>query len=246
MSPALRSSGLHLCRVPHRGSGSAFSGSATRTFDPDLVPTAADTAAALIDRSVDIAITRLPDALSHADLGPHHIIALYEEATVAVMGKDSVLTAGDELSRADLADENLLWPLDEPLVVTERPGNAVDHRPETTADAIELVASGMGVVLVPQSLARLHHRRDLDYRSVTDVPTSTVGLLWPQPTSDLAAEFIGIVRGRKATSPRGTAEPPPKRSAKGEGGRQAGIFAKRPERYRHVSAAKARETRRSR
>ncbi|WP_461665766.1 LysR family substrate-binding domain-containing protein [Gordonia sputi] len=181
----------------------------------DLVPTAvADTAAALIDRRVDIAITRLPDALSHADLGPHHIIALYEEPTVAVMGKDNVLTAGDELSRADLADENVLWPLDEPLVVTERPGSAVDHRPETTADAIELVASGMGVVLVPQSLARLHHRRDLDYRPVTDVPTSTVGLLWPQPTSDLAAEFIGIVRGRKATSSRGTSEPPPKRSAK--------------------------------
>lgn len=181
----------------------------------ELVPTdVADTATAIGDGSVDLAITRLPDALTHVDPGPHHTIALYAETTVIVIPKDHVLTAGDELTPADLADENLLWPLDEPLDVTDRPGIAIEHRPETTADAIELVAAGMGLLLVPQSLARLHHRRDLDYRPVTSLPTSTVGLLWPAPTSELAEEFIGIVRGRKPNSSRGATEAAPKRSAK--------------------------------
>ncbi|WP_439030391.1 LysR family transcriptional regulator substrate-binding protein [Gordonia terrae] len=163
---------------------------------------------------IEMAITRLPDALRHGDAGTHHTIDLYDETTVVVVPKDHVLTAGDELTMADLADEQFLWPSDEPLFVAERPGAAVDHRPETTGDAIELVAAGVGVLLVPQSLARLHHRKDLVYRPVTDAPTSTVGLLWPSPTTELADEFVGIVRGRKATSSRGRAEPTPKRSAK--------------------------------
>nr|WP_238418943.1 LysR family transcriptional regulator substrate-binding protein [Gordonia sp. 'Campus'] len=163
---------------------------------------------------IEMAITRLPDALNHGDAGAVHTIDLYDETTVVVVPRDHVLTAGDELTMADLVDEQFLWPSDEPLAVTGRPGAAVDHRPETTGDAIELVAAGTGLLLVPQSLARLHHRKDLVYRPVTDAPTSTVGLLWPSPTTELADEFIGIVRGRKATSSRGRADPAPKRSAK--------------------------------
>ncbi len=177
----------------------------------------ADCAAAVAQGNVQMAITRLPDALRHGEAGPHHTIELYEETTVVVVPKDHVLTAGDELTLADLADEQFLWPLDEPVAgffAAGRPGTAVEHRPETTGDAIELVATGIGVLLVPQSLARLHHRKDLVYRPVTDAPTGTVGLLWPAPTTELADEFIGIVRGRKATSSRGQSEPAPKRSAK--------------------------------
>ncbi|GAA11001.1 LysR family substrate-binding domain-containing protein [Gordonia alkanivorans] len=178
----------------------------------------AECAGAIAQGSVQMAITRLPDALRHGDAGPHHTIELYEETTVVVVPKDHVLTAGDELTLADLADEQILWPLDEPATGFDdpagRPGTAVEHRPETTGDAIELVAAGIGALLVPQSLARLHHRKDLVYRPVTDAPTGTVGLLWPAPTTELAEEFIGIVRGRKATSSRGHSEPVPKRSAK--------------------------------
>lgn len=181
----------------------------------ELVPIdVAACADAIRDGRVQMAITRLPDALRHRDPGPHHTIELYDEATVVVVPKDHVFTAVDEIGVADLADEQLLWPLDEPLTVGQRPGTAVEHRPETTSDAIELVAAGTGLILVPQSLARLHHRKDLAYRPVTDAPTGSVGLLWPAPTSGLADEFIGIVRGRKATSSRGQSEPAPKRSAK--------------------------------
>lgn len=174
----------------------------------------ADCAEAVGERRVDMAITRLPDALRSGDAREHHTIDLYEETTVVVVPKDHALTAGDEMTLTDLADEQFLWPLDEPLAVSERPGAAVDHRPETTGDAVELVAAGVGVLLVPQSLARLHHRKDLVYRPVTDAPTGSVGLLWPAPTTQLADEFIGIVRGRKATSSRGRTDEAPKRSAK--------------------------------
>jgi hypothetical protein len=60
------------------------------------------------------------------------------------------------------------------------------------------------VLLVPQSLARLHHRKDLAYRTVTDAPQSQIALSWPEgETSDLVEEFIGIVRGRTVNSSRG-------------------------------------------
>ena len=181
----------------------------------ELVPIdVAGCADAIRDGRVQMAITRLPDALHHGDAGPHHTIELYDETTVVVLPKEHLLTAGDEVGVDDLADEQLLWPLDEPLAVLQRPGTAVEHRPETTGDAMELVAAGTGVLLVPQSLARLHHRKDLVYRPMTDAPTGSVGLLWPAPTSELADEFIGIVRGRKATSSRGDSTPAPKRSAK--------------------------------
>ena len=181
----------------------------------ELVATeVADTATAIDTGVADMALTRLPDALTGAEIGPHHSITLYDETTVVVIPKDHVFTAADEVALTDLADENFLWPSDEPLVVTDRPGTAIEHRPQTTADAIELVAAGIGLLLVPQSLARLHHRRDLDYRPVAGLPTSAVGLLWPQPTSEAADNFIGIVRGRRAGSSRGSAEPAPKRSAK--------------------------------
>lgn len=174
----------------------------------------ADCADAIGQGRVQMAITRLPEALRHGDAGTHHSIELYEETTVVVVPKDHILTAGDEMTLADLADEQLLWPLDEPLTVPQPPGTAVSHRPESTGDAIELVAAGIGVLLVPQSLARLHHRKDLVHRPVTDAPTSTVGLLWPQPTTYLADDFIGLVRGRKATSSRGRSDEAPKRSAR--------------------------------
>ena len=78
-----------------------------------------------------------------------------------------------------------------------------------------MVAAGVGVLVVPQSLARLHHRKDLTYRPIVDAPTCPVALAIPEgEQSALVAEFIGIVRGRKPNSSRGQAEPAPKRTAR--------------------------------
>ncbi|AUH67275.1 MULTISPECIES: LysR family transcriptional regulator substrate-binding protein [Gordonia] len=172
-----------------------------------------DSVRLLADGAVDAAVTRLPEALDAVDPGPHHTIDLYVETTVVVVPKDHYLTLTDELRADDVADETFLSPLDDALTWDRWPGPLLDHRPATTADAIELVAAGTGLLAVPQSLARLHHRRDLVYRPLLDAPVSRVGLVWPSPTSQLADEFVGLVRGRGANSSRGR-EPQPKRTAK--------------------------------
>lgn len=160
---------------------------------------AADAPTALREDRADAALLRLPidrDGLS--------VIALYEEVPVVVVPKDHVFTAAEEVALTDLAEELVLDPLDTPLVWDTLPGRPAQDRPATTGDAIELVAAGVGVVAVPMSLARLHHRKDLTYRPVAEGPSSQVALSWPADrTTDLVEEFIGIVRGRTANSSRG-------------------------------------------
>lgn len=148
---------------------------------------------------VDAAFVRLP-----VDREALHVIPLYLETTVVVVPKDHAVAAVEEVELADLADEDVFEPLDEVLTWDDRPGQPAFTRPESTAGAIELVASGAGVLLLPQSLARLHHRKDLTYRTVTDAPQSQIGLAWLEAvTTDLMEELIGIVRGRTPNSSRG-------------------------------------------
>ncbi|GAA1008404.1 LysR family substrate-binding domain-containing protein [Nocardiopsis tropica] len=171
---------------------------------------AADAAEAVRSGTVDLALLRLP-----TDVAGLAVIPLYEEATVAVVPKDHVITAVDEIALQDLHGEPVLLPHDDTLAWPDAPGAPVEHRPATTAEAIELVAAGLGALVVPQSLARLHHRKDLTYRPITDAPPAPVALAvaegeQPEPVAD----FIGIVRGRRASSSRGRDEPAPKRTAR--------------------------------
>jgi DNA-binding transcriptional LysR family regulator len=176
-----------------------------------LVPVAAAEATGLLrERGADAALLRSP-----IDRDGLHAIPLYTETSVVVVPKDHLVAAAEEVSTADLADEVVLHPLDDALEWESRPGRPALDRPATTADAVELVAAGVGVLVVPQSIARLHHRRDLTYRPVTDAPQSSVALSWPEDeTSDLVEQFIGIVRGRTVNSTRGRPQPAPERKAK--------------------------------
>jgi hypothetical protein len=168
-----------------------------------LQTTAAEAPALLRDGSADAALVRLP-----VDRTVFSAIPLYTETTVVVAPKDHLVTAADEVTLDDLADEVVLHPLDDVLGWDRLPGEPAFERPATTADAIELVAAGIGVLIVPQSLARLHHRRDLTFRPLTDAPRSDVALSWPEEaTTDLVEDFIGIVRGRTVNSTRGRAKP---------------------------------------
>ena len=149
----------------------------------------------------DAGLVRLP-----VDRTVLSAIPLYTETTVVVVPKEHRLTEAAELTAGDLAEEIVLHPLDDVLEWEQRPGVPAKERPATTADAVQLVAAGIGVLVVPQSLARLHHRKDLTYRPVTDAPQSQVALAWPEDrTTDLVEEFIGIVRGRTVNSTRGRA-----------------------------------------
>ncbi|MEV0383992.1 LysR family substrate-binding domain-containing protein [Nonomuraea sp. NPDC050643] len=160
---------------------------------------AAEVVELLRDGRADAGFVRLP-----IDREGLSVIPLYVETTVVVVPKDHAVAAADEVGVADLADDETFHPLDDTIEWTARPGLPAFTRPATTAEAVELVAAGSGLLLVPQSLARLHHRRDLTYRPVLDAPQSQVALAWPtDATTDLMEDFIGIVRGRTVNSSRG-------------------------------------------
>ncbi|MEV6144539.1 LysR family substrate-binding domain-containing protein [Streptomyces sp. NPDC051992] len=160
---------------------------------------AAEASDVLRGRDADAGLVRLP--IDRTDLSA---IPLYAETTVVVIPKDHIMAAVDEVRAAELADDIVLHPLDDTLEWEHRPGRPAIERPATTADAVELVAAGVGLLVVPQSLARLHHRKDLTYRPVVDAPESRVALSWLEDeTTDLVEEFIGIVRGRTVNSTRG-------------------------------------------
>lgn len=168
-----------------------------------VAATAAEAPGKLIDGEADAGLVRLP-----VDRDRLSAIPLYAETTVVVVPKDHELTAVEEVPVAELGGYIVQHPMDDCLEWDELPGEPAISRPETTADAIELVAAGVGLLLVPQSLARLHHRKDLTYRPVADVPQSQVVLSWLEgQTTDLVEEFIGIVRGRTVNSTRGRAAP---------------------------------------
>ncbi|MGO1050272.1 LysR family substrate-binding domain-containing protein [Crossiella sp. CA198] len=168
-----------------------------------LSPTEA--AEAVRAREVDAALLRLP--IDRTDL---HAIPLYTENTVVVLPKDHPLTDATKITAADLADLLVLHPLDDSLDWTAPPGQPAKERPESTADAIQLVAAGVGLLIVPQSLARLHHRKDLTFRPLADAPVSQVALSWREDAgTELTEQFIGIVRGRTLNSTRGLTPPAP-------------------------------------
>lgn len=161
--------------------------------------TVAAAPALLREGGADAGLVRLP-----VDRTVFSAIPLYTEATVVIVPKDHAMAAVDEVSLADLADDIVLHPLDDSLGWETPPGRPAIERPATTADAVELVAAGIGLLVVPQSLARLHHRKDLTYRPIVDAPQSSVALSWPQEaTTDRVEDFIGIVRGRTVNSTRG-------------------------------------------
>ncbi|TXS47431.1 LysR family substrate-binding domain-containing protein [Streptomyces sp. OR43] len=187
---------------------------------------AAEAPALLRAGEADAGFVRLP--VDGADLSA---IPLYTEQTVVVIPKDHVAAAVDQVSLAELADDIVLHPLDDTLGWEELPGKPAIERPATTADAIELVAAGIGVLAVPQSLARLHHRKDLTYRPLSEAPESRIALSWPEDrTTDLVEDFIGIVRGRTVNSSRGRGTAPaeqPKAKAKAKAKRTDGSGAGR-------------------
>ena len=189
-----------------------------------LAVPAAEASDVLRAGEADAGLVRLP-----VDRTFFSAIPLYTETTVVVVPKDHVITAAEEVTVADLEDEVLFHPLDDVFDWDRPPGEPAFERPATTEDAVELVAAGVGLLVVPQSLARLYHRKDLTYRPLVDAPESGVALAWPEEaTTDLVEDFIGIVRGRTVNSSRGrkVQTPEPKGKSGGTTGDAAGARRK--------------------
>lgn len=143
--------------------------------------------------AADMCFVRLP-----IDRDGLHLIPLYREVPVVVVSRDHVLSVLDEITIADLADELEL-----------------DRSGLTVKQAVETVAAGTGYVVLPMSVARLHHRKDVVARPLVDGEESQIGLAWRVDNEDPRIEdFIGIVRGRTERSSRAE-QPPPKKKRKG-------------------------------
>lgn len=155
--------------------------------------------------AADVALVRVP-----IDTEGLNTIALFEELPVVVFAKGAALGEHDTVETAALAEEQLImaplvlgWAEQADALGFAAPAAPLTSNPEA---AIELAASEVGIVVVPQSVARLHQRKDVEYRPIVDLPPVPVLLAWPRDREDEALEeFIGIVRGRTANSSRRSA-----------------------------------------
>ncbi|MFI7666399.1 LysR family transcriptional regulator [Nocardia sp. NPDC049526] len=146
----------------------------------------AEQLAALRDGRVDACFVRLP--IDRAGLSA---IPLYRELPVVVVPKDHTLSLFEQVGMGDLEGERI------------QDASDID----AIAGTIELVAAGVGVAIVPHSIARLYARRDLVYRTMMGVPATEIALAWPAAhTTELIEEFVGIVRGRSERSSRAQAQ----------------------------------------
>ncbi len=153
---------------------------------------------------LDMCFVRLP-----VDRDGLHLIPLYDEQPVVVVAKENPVAAYREIDVADLADEHLLQDPDEVPewrdVATEvADGSRYAVPPMSLREAVESVAADAGIVILPMSVARVHHRKDVVAVPVSGVPTTKIGLAWLVDNEDDRVQaFIGVVRGRSANSTRG-------------------------------------------
>lgn len=144
-----------------------------------------DPVGALRDGRADAVLARLP--IDDDDL---HVVRLYDELPVVVAAKGHPIVAFETLTTADLDGEALL-----------------EQGDLTLAQLLETVSTGAGIAIVPMSVARALGGPDARSRVVTDLPATTIALVWLQSEdSPLHQEFIGIARGRRAGSSRGDRE----------------------------------------
>src|SRR6478735_5725850 len=150
----------------------------------------ADQLQVLRDSAADMAFVRLP-----VDREGLSVIPLYEEQPVVVAPKGHEISVFEEVALADLAQESFL-------------DVAALGGPET---ALQVVASGAGLVILPMPVARHFNVKDTVARKLTGAPTTEIALAWPaEATDDVLEEFIGVVRGRTAQSSRQPSAQPQK------------------------------------
>jgi DNA-binding transcriptional LysR family regulator len=173
----------------------------------------------LADGTVSVSFVRLPvvkDGL--------HVIPLYVEVSVAVVSIEDDLSLHDELTVADLADRQLVTdPAALPAWAEITTVDRLAFPSMSAGDAVEVVASGTGVAVLPMSVARMHHRKDVVARVLTDGPEHPVGIAWRSDDDDPRIEtFVGIVRGRTANSSRAGDEAPKQKPTKKAQAKRAG------------------------
>jgi hypothetical protein len=167
----------------------------------------------LRDGSADLSFVRLPverEGLS--------VIPLYEEQPVVVAPKGHEISVFEEVALADLEEESFL-------------DVAALGGPEA---ALQLVATGAGLAVLPMSVARHFNVKDTVARRLSGASTTEIAVAWSSDSTDeVIEEFIGIVRGRTAQSSRQPSAQPvtvkkePKQDRRGTGAKKAPKVAQR-------------------
>lgn len=179
--------------------------------------------------TVDLGYIRFRAGEDPTDQEIVHRVLLYQEEPVVCAAADHwIAAAEDSVTSQELADETILEPQqmlrEYSQNDTRAHGSQLDggaqlpgteaaddiHRANSGAGlaraermALEVAASGAGVVVLPSSVARMLSRRDLVIRTVTGAPSYQTGLAWRRDRdNELIQEFIGIARGRRAGSGR--------------------------------------------
>jgi DNA-binding transcriptional LysR family regulator len=167
----------------------------------------------LQDGSADLSFVRLP-----VEREGLNVIPLYEEQPVVVAPKGHEISVFEEVAFADLEQEAF-------LDVTALGG------PEA---ALQVVAAGAGLVILPMSVARHFNVKDTVARRLTGASATEIAVAWPvDSTDEVIEEFIGIVRGRTAQSSRQPSAQPvkakkePKPDRRGTGTKKASKVAQR-------------------
>ncbi|MFN3338978.1 MAG: LysR family transcriptional regulator substrate-binding protein [Dietzia sp.] len=126
-------------------------------------------------------------------------VPLYTETMAVLAAKDHEVAAYESLTSADLVGERWLDPVD-----------AITATPDEVSAAVDLVAAGVGLLVLPQPYARSLSRRDVIERPLEGVPATRMGVAWSsrREGDELIDEFVGIVRGRTAATSRNAGEAP--------------------------------------
>lgn len=172
------------------------------------------------DDGFDVIFLREPDDAPRSAPAGLLRVPLYTETMAVLAEKDHELAAFDSLGITDLEGERWLEPVD-PITAS----------PDEVSAAVDLVAAGVGLLVLPAPYARALSRRDVVARPVDGVPATRMGIAWSpaRETDELIDEFVGIVRGRRAGTSRGAAGEPPreKRTAKEKAAAKAKARAER-------------------
>jgi DNA-binding transcriptional LysR family regulator len=163
----------------------------------ELVPLAeADAEAAVRSGLVSMALVRLP--VERTGL---HLVRLYDEVAVVVVARDHPVAAYEEIDLSDLVAERFVGG---PPAGFEPAVEQLDLPALSAEEAVGAAASGTGVVIMPMSVARQHHRRDAVYRPVRGLAPTTIALIWlVERDDDVTQAFVGVIRGRTPRSSRG-------------------------------------------
>lgn len=203
---------------------------ARRAVDPRAV-----LAAAAGDDGFDVIFVRESDDAPRSAPEGLLRVPLYTETMAVLAEKEHGLGAFEVLTLDDLEGERWLDPVD-----------AIASTLDEVSAAVDLVAAGVGLLVLPLPYARSLSRRDVVVRPLEGVPATRMGVAWsPNREGDeLIDEFVGIVRGRKASTSRGGSEAPQeKRSAREKTAAKARARAEREGRAGQGGKPKARRRR---